>query len=237
MDLIYVPRPQVAVPPPPPPHTFLLFRADPPDLDFESESGNKSESFVSGSPSMSTLLKKITWTYDSFWTRCGRRSESGIYKDLPRYGFFGDRPHRCSLFFSWICIHLSCLIQIQVLLCVFMALRLSPTVFIWFFANEKSIANQENQKCARIRDVFLHFLKCVAFRASILFWKRLFCMAWLRFLNSELGVLDETYSAKPAQWSSHNRPARLCRMDTVPVYVYWWACTATPLSGLSWQKG
>jgi hypothetical protein len=27
-------------------------------------------------------------------------------------------------------------------------------------------------------------------------------------LNSEAGVLDEPYSAQPAQWSSHTGPAR-----------------------------
>ncbi len=46
-----------------------------------------------------------------------------------------------------------------------------------------------------------------------------------------MGVLDKPCSAKPAQ------PARLHRMDTVPAYVDWRACTATPLSGVSWLKG
>ncbi len=45
-------------------------------------------------------------------------------------------------------------------------------------------------------------------------------------------VFDELYSAKPARRSSH-RPARLYRMDTVPAYVGWRACTGTPLSRLS----
>jgi hypothetical protein len=46
-----------------------------------------------------------------------------------------------------------------------------------------------------------------------------------------LGVLDETYSAKPAQQCSHTGPPGY--MDTVPAYVYRRAFTATPLSGLS----
>ncbi len=45
------------------------------------------------------------------------------------------------------------------------------------------------------------------------------------------GGLDEPYSAKPALPSSDTGPpARLHRMDTVPAYVDWRACTATPLS-------
>jgi hypothetical protein len=46
--------------------------------------------------------------------------------------------------------------------------------------------------------------------------------------RSGLGVLDEPCSARSAE-----RPARLHRMDTVPAYVDWRACTATLLSGLS----
>ncbi len=41
------------------------------------------------------------------------------------------------------------------------------------------------------------------------------------------------YSAKPAQRSSHTGPPTRHRMDTVPAYVDWRACTATPLSGLT----
>jgi hypothetical protein len=45
-------------------------------------------------------------------------------------------------------------------------------------------------------------------------------------------VLDEPYSAKPAQQSGHTAPPPpgLHRMDTVPAYVDWRACTDTPLS-------
>jgi hypothetical protein len=55
------------------------------------------------------------------------------------------------------------------------------------------------------------------------------------YMRAVVGVLDEPYSAKPAQRSSHTvyRPARLHRMKTVPAYVDWRACTATPLSGVS----
>jgi hypothetical protein len=51
--------------------------------------------------------------------------------------------------------------------------------------------------------------------------------------HSRLGVLDEPYSAKPAQLRSHSWPDRLERMDIVPAYLDWQACTATPMSGLS----
>jgi hypothetical protein len=51
--------------------------------------------------------------------------------------------------------------------------------------------------------------------------------------KSGLGVLDEPYSAKPAQRSSHTGPPGLHRMDTVPAYVGWRACTTTPMSWLS----
>ncbi len=41
-------------------------------------------------------------------------------------------------------------------------------------------------------------------------------------MKSIVGVLDEPYSAKPAQRSSHiYRPAKLHRTDTVPAYVDW----------------
>jgi hypothetical protein len=50
----------------------------------------------------------------------------------------------------------------------------------------------------------------------------------------EAGVLEEPDSAKPAQLSSHTGPpSYICRMDTVPAYVDWRACTATPRSGVS----
>jgi hypothetical protein len=42
------------------------------------------------------------------------------------------------------------------------------------------------------------------------------------------GVLDEPYSARPGYICMYSN-----RMDTVPAYVDWRACTATPLSGLS----
>jgi hypothetical protein len=47
-------------------------------------------------------------------------------------------------------------------------------------------------------------------------------------MRTVVGVLEEPYSAKPAQLSSQ----RLHRMDTVPAYVDWRVCTATPLSGI-----
>ncbi len=51
-------------------------------------------------------------------------------------------------------------------------------------------------------------------------------------------VLDETCSAKPAQRSSHTGPSRPhYRIDTVPAYADWCACTATPLSGVSCIQG
>jgi hypothetical protein len=49
------------------------------------------------------------------------------------------------------------------------------------------------------------------------------------------GVLDERYSAKPAQRISHTGPPgyTVHRMGMVPAFVDWRACTATPLSGVS----
>jgi hypothetical protein len=52
-------------------------------------------------------------------------------------------------------------------------------------------------------------------------------------LYTEEGVSDEPYSAKPSQRSGLYRHARLRRIDTVPAYVDWRGCTATPLSGVS----
>ncbi len=59
------------------------------------------------------------------------------------------------------------------------------------------------------------------------------CTVYWRWLCSEAGVLDESYSAKPAQRSSHTWPPGYIgwTVDTVP------ACTATPLSGVSWLIG
>jgi hypothetical protein len=49
-----------------------------------------------------------------------------------------------------------------------------------------------------------------------------------------VGVLDEPYSTKPAQRRSHTcLPGYIGWTDTVPAYVDWRACTATPLSGVS----
>jgi hypothetical protein len=49
-------------------------------------------------------------------------------------------------------------------------------------------------------------------------------------MRTVVGVLEEPYSAKPAQLSSQ----RLHRMDTVPAYVDWRVCAATPLSEITW---
>jgi hypothetical protein len=74
------------------------------------------------------------------------------------------------------------------------------------------------------------------------FYLPLYLPLWLKqtltlqgfFKTAEAGVLDEPYSAKPAQRSSHYyRPARIYRMDTVPAYEDWRACAATLLSGIS----
>ncbi len=64
--------------------------------------------------------------------------------------------------------------------------------------------------------------------SSILFFLHVF------LTKAVVGVLDEPYSAKRAQRSSHpSLPGG--RMDTVPAYnIDWRACTATPLSGESW---
>ncbi len=51
--------------------------------------------------------------------------------------------------------------------------------------------------------------------------------------KSSSGSFIRTYSANPAQQSS----VMLHRKDTVLDYVDWQACTATPLSGVSWQYG
>ncbi len=50
-----------------------------------------------------------------------------------------------------------------------------------------------------------------------------------------LGVLEEPYSAKPAQRSSHTGSQGYIgwTLDTAPAYVDWRACTATTVSGLS----
>jgi hypothetical protein len=53
--------------------------------------------------------------------------------------------------------------------------------------------------------------------------------------RAETGVLDELYSVKPAQLSSHTGPPGYVGCTPVPAYVDWRACTATPLSGISWQ--
>ncbi len=55
----------------------------------------------------------------------------------------------------------------------------------------------------------------------------------LILLTPEVKVLDEPYSAKPAQLGSHTGAARLHSIDTAPAYVDWRASTATPLSGIS----
>jgi hypothetical protein len=47
------------------------------------------------------------------------------------------------------------------------------------------------------------------------------------------GVLNEPFSAKPAQLSSHTGPPGYIKW----IYVDWRACTATPLSGFSWLLG
>jgi hypothetical protein len=44
-----------------------------------------------------------------------------------------------------------------------------------------------------------------------------------------MGVLDEPYSAKPVQLSSHTGPPGYIRWTR----FYWRACTANPLSGVS----
>jgi hypothetical protein len=50
----------------------------------------------------------------------------------------------------------------------------------------------------------------------------------------EAGVLDELYSANPAQRSSHTGPPGYIGWTRFqPTYVDWRACTATPLSGVS----
>ncbi len=61
------------------------------------------------------------------------------------------------------------------------------------------------------------------------------CIKWCGDATSVMGVLDEPYSAKPAQLSSPTGPPSYIRwtVDTVPTYVEWRACTATPLSGFS----
>jgi hypothetical protein len=53
--------------------------------------------------------------------------------------------------------------------------------------------------------------------------------------NLGVGVLDEPYSAKPAQRSSHTgSPGYIGRTRfQLPAYVDWRACTATPLSRIS----
>ncbi len=49
-----------------------------------------------------------------------------------------------------------------------------------------------------------------------------------------LRVLDEPYSAKPAQRSSHTGPpGYLGKHGSIPAYVKWRALTATPLGMLS----
>ncbi len=55
-------------------------------------------------------------------------------------------------------------------------------------------------------------------------------------LNPVVGVLDETYWAKPAELSSQIGPPGYIGLpiDMAPAYVDWRACTATPLSGISW---
>ncbi len=58
----------------------------------------------------------------------------------------------------------------------------------------------------------------------------------LVYRQSEAGVLDEPDTTKPAAAEYLYRPASLHRMDTVPAYVYWQACTATQLSGVSSSK-
>jgi hypothetical protein len=51
--------------------------------------------------------------------------------------------------------------------------------------------------------------------------------------NRGLGVLDELYTQLSRSASSHTGPPRYYRMDTVPAYVDWRACRATPLSRLT----
>jgi len=50
-----------------------------------------------------------------------------------------------------------------------------------------------------------------------------------------VGVSDEPYSAKPAQLSIHTMDGQWTRFQ--PMCMYWQACTATPLSGVSWLFG
>ncbi len=54
--------------------------------------------------------------------------------------------------------------------------------------------------------------------------------------NSSLvvGVWDEPFLAKPAQLSSHTGPPGYIGWIRFQAYVAWRACTATPLSGVSW---
>jgi hypothetical protein len=58
-----------------------------------------------------------------------------------------------------------------------------------------------------------------------------------KFSDTVGGVLDEPYSAKPTQRSSHTGPPGYIgwiRFQPGPAYVDWWAWyTATPLSGVS----
>ncbi len=61
-----------------------------------------------------------------------------------------------------------------------------------------------------------------------------------RMKSPVVGVLDEPYSAKPAQRSSHTCPPGYIGwtgLDMVPACVDWRACTATLLSGISWLRG
>jgi hypothetical protein len=53
--------------------------------------------------------------------------------------------------------------------------------------------------------------------------------------ESGVGVLDDPYSAKPAQLSNHTDPPGYigCTLYTVPTYVDWRAYTTTPLSWVS----
>jgi hypothetical protein len=66
--------------------------------------------------------------------------------------------------------------------------------------------------------------------------ENVFCVPMIHeSVSSVLGVLNEPYSAKPTHRSSNTGPPGYIgwTVDTVPAYVDWRACPATPLSGIS----